>query len=59
MKPTGKLRFARRDGDPHPVLQQQMLGFLNEVWEKDVLISTGSNEQVLQWVDVVEEKEES
>ena len=53
MRPTGPLRFVRREGYPHPVLQQEMIGFKKEVWENEVLISA---EGVLQkyWVDITE-----
>ena len=53
MQPTGRLRFVRREGDTHPVLQQEMRGFENEVWEGDYLIRAGEN-KVREWINVPE-----
>ena len=53
MKPTGMFRWLRRE-DQNRVLQQEMIGFKDEVWENEVLISCSSNELLKAWIDVIE-----
>ena len=51
MQPTGLLRFVRREGDPHPVLQQEIRCFENEVWENELLVKA-DGEYKRRWIDV-------
>ena len=54
MKPTGMIRWLKRDLGPRPVLQQEMIGYKDEIWENEVLIACSSNELVKEWIDVIE-----
>ena len=51
MRATGRSRFLRREGDPHPVLQQEIICFENEVWENEVLVKA-DGEYESGWFDV-------
>ena len=53
MQPTGRLRFVLREGDQHPVLQQEILCFENEVWENELLVKA-DGEYKSRWIDVPE-----
>ena len=56
MKPTGNMRWIRRERDYERVLQQEMSGYGNEVWWDGHLVSS-DNIFVTKWVDVIEVNE--